>query len=518
MIHSLLRTQKDLQRRRVKVFALLLLIFSGAWLHAQQIPVYSSYFFNKYLINPAFTGIDNEFRAFGFYREQWTGISGRPTTGGATAEASFWKDRIGIGGYVINDRIGIFNTVTATVSYAQKIRIAKYHQISAGIQAGVFTNRINFADATVADLNDPGIAQMNPVKTVFDMNAGLGYKWKELLVGGGILNILQPLANYATPGLASNFEYVRHYTAFGQYKFKLLGGKFNITPQLFMRKGPATGYQFDATVMLDYKNIVFLGGGYRNPFGAIGIVGVNPFDMLTLALAYDYTTNPALEGYVGSTFEVTAGFHLPSNYKRRKGSESSSGGVDQDAYNRLQRQADSLEAATAAANKALDSTNGQMKTLQDANDSLRKQNERYQKMLDSMSRKVDELLSLKSLSGEKNLTENSYRLDKIYFDKKKYELLPESKEQLDKLAGFMQRFPKVQILVAGYTDASGNAQFNQQLSEQRAKAVADYLIAQGVKANRVEFKGLGSSNPVADSDTEEGRRLNRRVEFTITKE
>ena len=321
------------------VFALLLLVFPGLYVRGQQIPVYSSYFFNKYLINPAFTGIDNQYRAFGFYRAQWNTVPGDPITGGATAEASFWKDRIGIGGYVVNDRIGIFNTVNAAVSYTQKVRIAKYHQISAGIQAGVFTNRINFADATTADLNDPGIAQMNPIKTVFDMSAGLGYKWKELLVGGGVTNILQPLAKYASPGLESNFEYVRHYTAFGQYKFKLLNGKFNITPQLFMRKGPATGYQFDATLMLDYKNLVFLGGGYRNPFGAIGMVGVNPLDMVTIALAYDYTTNPALAGFVGSTFEVTAGFHLPSNYKRKKNYETTAA-VERDSFDRLQKQAD----------------------------------------------------------------------------------------------------------------------------------------------------------------------------------
>src|SRR5271155_749619 len=120
MKHNLLHRNRIFSLSGTTIWALLLM---GAWatpLHSQQIPVYSSYFFNKYLINPAFTGIDNEFRAFGFYRTQWTEIPGRPNTGGATAEASFWKDRIGIGGYVINDRIGIFNMTTATVSYAQK--------------------------------------------------------------------------------------------------------------------------------------------------------------------------------------------------------------------------------------------------------------------------------------------------------------------------------------------------------------------------------------------------------------
>ena len=102
----------------VKACPVLLLLLMAVSLHSQQLPVYSAYFFNKYLVNPAFTGIDNEYRAFGFYRTQWSGLSGRPVTGGATAEASLWKDRIGIGGYIVNDRIGIFNRVNADLSYA----------------------------------------------------------------------------------------------------------------------------------------------------------------------------------------------------------------------------------------------------------------------------------------------------------------------------------------------------------------------------------------------------------------
>ncbi len=120
MIYKLLRTKKSLSRSLMGVFALLLLVFPGLYVRGQQIPVYSSYFFNKYLINPAFTGIDNQYRAFGFYRAQWNTVPGHPITGGATAEASFWKDRIGIGGYVVNDRIGIFNTVNAAVSVRPK--------------------------------------------------------------------------------------------------------------------------------------------------------------------------------------------------------------------------------------------------------------------------------------------------------------------------------------------------------------------------------------------------------------
>jgi type IX secretion system PorP/SprF family membrane protein len=508
--------------RKSMLSILTVLLFSAV--HSQQIPLFTTYFFNKYLINPAFTGIDNEFRGFGIYRSQWANIPGRPVTGGPTAEASFWHDRIGVGGYVMNDQIGIFHTVNAALSYAQKFQFAKDHQISIGIQGGILTNRIDFASATVADLSDPGLAQQRPLKTVFDMSAGISYKWKTLLVGFSVPNIIQPLASYAASGSEASYQYIRHYTAFGQYKFVLLKGKFNITPQLFMRKAPATGVQFDAMCVLDYNNIVFLGGGYRNAYGVVGMAGVNIFNMFTIAYAYDYTTQSAISGQVGATHEITAGFHLASNYRTKKHYEPKVV-IERDSFNVLQKQTDSLAVRVDSTNHLLDSAkqlidseNTEVKDLRRANAILELKEENYQNVADSLARKVDQLLTLKNLSSEKNLQGNSYRLDKIFFDYNKFDLLPQSREQLNALVDFLKRFPNIQIQVAGYTDAIGATAVNIQLSSERAKAVADYLVQQGIDASRIEARGMGSSNPVADNKTEAGRKLNRRVEFTIVKE
>lgn len=293
-----------------------------------------------------------------------------------------------------------------------------------------------------------------------------------------------------------------------------------------MRKGPATSFQFDATVMLDYHDIFFIGGGYRNAFGVIGMAGVNVFNMLTIAYAYDYTTQPALAGQVGSTHEITAGFHLASNYKgkaklRDKDADvyaRAKAVVDIDSLTAVQAQNKKLADAVAASNKALDSTTRQLNQLQATNNILQEQNAEYQKLSDSMAKKADQLFTLKDLSNGKKLKGTSYRLDKIYFNYKKYDLLPESISQLDELVGFMRRFPKIHIMVSGYTDTIGGDRFNAKLSLNRAEAVTKYLVQQGISGLRIEYEGKGSSNPVAGNDTEAGRKLNRRVEFTIVKE
>ena len=94
-------------------------------------------------------------------------------------------------------------------------------------------------------------------------------------------------------------------------------------------------------------------------------------------------------------------------------------------------------------------------------------------------------------------------------------LLPEGKTVLDSVAAILQEAPTVAFEVGGHTDNVGPEQSNWVLSEQRAKAVVEYLISQGIAAERLTSKGYGASRPIAESATDEGRWQNRRIEFSI---
>lgn len=109
------------------------------------------------------------------------------------------------------------------------------------------------------------------------------------------------------------------------------------------------------------------------------------------------------------------------------------------------------------------------------------------------------------------------RLNNIFFDVGKSILRPESYPELDRLAGLMTQNGKMQIELSGHTDNVGSDDANLKLSDDRAKSVADYLVSLGISQERLKYKGYGESKPLATNDTEEGRQMNRRVEFTILK-
>lgn len=108
------------------------------------------------------------------------------------------------------------------------------------------------------------------------------------------------------------------------------------------------------------------------------------------------------------------------------------------------------------------------------------------------------------------------KIENLFFATNKTYILPQSEASMASLANFLLMNPSVTIHIIGHTDAVGTDEANQILSDGRANAVRNDLIKRGVAAERMTAEGKGEKEPVADNDTEEGRQLNRRVEFIIT--
>jgi len=94
--------------------------------------------------------------------------------------------------------------------------------------------------------------------------------------------------------------------------------------------------------------------------------------------------------------------------------------------------------------------------------------------------------------------------------------LPDGKVYLDQIVVLMATNVFMHVKVIGHSDNIGNADANMKLSRDRAKATLDYLVSKGITASRLSFEFFGSTRPIADNNTEDGRAINRRVEFEIT--
>lgn len=138
---------------------------------------------------------------------------------------------------------------------------------------------------------------------------------------------------------------------------------------------------------------------------------------------------------------------------------------------------------------------------------------------------ITDNINIVSLTEYKEITRDLYlvpveigqtiRLNNIFFEFDKADLKSESNEELNRLCEFLSNNKKVKIEISGHTDNKGDDAYNQKLSQKRVESVSAYLVSKGISQNQFTVKGVGESKPVATNDTDEGRALNRRVEFTI---
>lgn len=142
---------------------------------------------------------------------------------------------------------------------------------------------------------------------------------------------------------------------------------------------------------------------------------------------------------------------------------------------------------------------------------------------------ISENLDLDSLikAGYKEIHKDLYlvpievgqviRLNNVFFDFDKWDLRPESYIELNRVVKLLTENPAIEIEMSAHTDSRGTDEYNFKLSDNRARSVMEYIISKGIDSKRITSHGYGETKPVATNDTDEGRQLNRRVEFTILK-
>jgi OmpA-OmpF porin, OOP family len=109
-----------------------------------------------------------------------------------------------------------------------------------------------------------------------------------------------------------------------------------------------------------------------------------------------------------------------------------------------------------------------------------------------------------------------FNFDRLLFATGSATLRPESEEQLRNIAAILRAYPNVHMKIGGYTDNTGDAQYNLKLSQDRADSVVAYLVQLGIAPDRLGAEGYGEQYPVADNSTEQGRAQNRRIAMQVT--
>lgn len=228
---------------------MLLMLFE---VKAQIDPLYAQYLNNPLTINPAYTGLNNNFNASVSYRKQWAGFEGSPSTVNASTHTSLVNNKMGVGVMLIQDKIGANKNTEAYVTYAYKL-MSDNRTFAFGLQAGVINYKSNSEDLNPFDKQDPAFsASQNFTKPSFGV--GIILKAERYFLGVSVPRFLR---NNVTINGVETALYEQHFYGTAAYVF-YLSERVRFKPSVLLKgvKGSPISVDYNASFNLDEKYTV----------------------------------------------------------------------------------------------------------------------------------------------------------------------------------------------------------------------------------------------------------------------
>lgn len=283
---------------------ILILLFSGfvAQVSAQQLQTSAMYDLQGTFHNPSTAGTQGNMVGV-TYRSQWSGISGGPKTATAFGSFNIPNLKIGLGGYLYNDKTGPTSRTGIQLAFAKHIPLNNDAKFSLGIEARGQQYSLDRAKLTATLGSDPAIGTADN-RFMFDAGFGVSYTGKKLQLGISASQLVQSKLDFYTGNLSRSEEgrLYRHYYFHGSYKWNV-DGNTTITPNLlaiYLPNAP-TYVQFGARV--EHREIFWWGVGYRVDQGFLLSAGVNLNKKFTIGYNYDIYQTPI------SVYDAGSGAH-----------------------------------------------------------------------------------------------------------------------------------------------------------------------------------------------------------------
>jgi type IX secretion system PorP/SprF family membrane protein len=295
-------------------FLLLLLATSTV---AQQLPQYSQYMLNDFVMNPAIAGRSNYWEAKSNNRYQWVGITDAPRTYILSLQGPFKNLKMGIGGNIFTDIVGPTRRTGFNMAYAYHIKLNSTYKLSFGINAGILQYSVDGSKITTHDQGDPIMSPNYQSALTPDLGAGTYLYSDKLTVSLGFPQFYDANIKFFNDQTTKNSVLAQHFYGLVGYKFKL-SEDFVLEPMALVKYVAPVPVQVDMGARLSYQGKMWVGVNFRTHDAASVLVGYLFKEWMMFGYSYDYTLTP-LRKYNSGTHEVMLGLRfLPPKKKEEK--------------------------------------------------------------------------------------------------------------------------------------------------------------------------------------------------------
>jgi type IX secretion system PorP/SprF family membrane protein len=322
----------------LKYIPFLVLLVLSSYGYAQQLPLYSQYKNNGFLLNPAMAGHDGFTSINLTARKQWVGFTNAPLTYSASVQSRLMrksysikknnsgrnrlknstKGRVGIGGYLFNDVNGLVSRTGASFTYAYHIYMYQ-SQLSFGLAGQIFQYKIDrdrittFSELTQMGLDPTIEGDANFVTFIPDANFGVFWTSPEFYLGLSANQLFQSNLKLGSSALG-NLRLLRHYYLMGGYRFINQRTGFDLEPSFLLKTTEQLLPQADLSLKLYYKTDYWIGASYRTSGSVTAMFGVRA-DQIYVGYAYDYALS-SIRKYNFGSHEIFVSLKLGSDARR----------------------------------------------------------------------------------------------------------------------------------------------------------------------------------------------------------
>lgn len=311
--------------------------------YAQAPPRSTQYIFNNYLINPAISGVESYMDLKMGYRQQWTGLEGAPVTKYVSFHAPVGGNYIrgsvnsfggqgenpmsrsyvnsytsaeshhGVGFHALSDKAGRLRQTNVSATYAYHIGLSQELNLSLGVSAGFSSLNIDVENVKVIDTTDPLLSADNNNRIRPDLGAGLWLYGPRYFAGISARQLLgDRLKNENAQQTTLLYQNAHFYGTIG-YKFFLMED-IALIPSSLISYSSNSPLTLDANLKMAFRDIVWIGGGFRNGDSYSLLAGFNVLSLVNLSYSYDVNVSK-LQNMHSNTHEIVLGILLNNRYE-----------------------------------------------------------------------------------------------------------------------------------------------------------------------------------------------------------
>ena len=303
------------------LFFKIFFIFSTTIVIAQELPLNTQVFLNPYYYNPAFAGYESKTSLNLMRRQQWTQIPGAPTTNYFSLHTAFGENKsIPFGIAFVNDTRSILASNSIYLTSGFRANIDENHHLTFALSPGVSFHGIDFSGVidTAGIANDPAIANALENNTLLEGNFGVNYHNNGLNVGIALPNLFQHKAASEESFSVGEFSPLNHGIFMASYKMEAVKNSLYFEPWVLAHYRDGLPIQIEGIATFYLKDFVWLGGSYRQDYGASAFFGFNISNTFKFGYSYEFNFNSPLSL---STNEFQLALLIGKSEKKKKAAE-----------------------------------------------------------------------------------------------------------------------------------------------------------------------------------------------------